>query len=52
MVEGHPDVEGMEEPDLCGRVYLGVRSGKNGEETEKWVKDFRGMIGGRLEYGR
>ena len=52
MVEGHPDVKGMEEPDLCGRIYLGVRSGKNVEETEKWVKDFRGMIGGRLEYGR
>jgi len=52
MVEGYPDVEGMEEPDLCGRVYLGVRSGKSVEETDKWVKDFRGMIGGRLEYSR
>jgi myo-inositol-1(or 4)-monophosphatase len=52
MVEGHPGVEGMDEPDLCGRVYLGVRSGKTIEETKQWVKEFRGMIGGRLEYGR
>lgn len=52
MIEGFPDSRGMGEPDLCGRVYLGVRSGRNEEETEQWVKEFRRMIGGRLEYGR
>jgi myo-inositol-1(or 4)-monophosphatase len=58
MVDGNPR-EGsddgdraMEEPDLCGRVYLAVRSGKDSEEVEKWVREFWSLMGGRLEYGR
>jgi len=42
----------LEEPDLCGRVYLAVRKGQSKEETAQWVTDFWGMIGGRLEYNR
>jgi myo-inositol-1(or 4)-monophosphatase len=42
----------LEEPDLCGRVYLGVRKGQNDNETSQWIKKFWGLIGGELEYGR
>ena len=57
LVHGNPrmtkDVEEIfEEPDLCGRVYLGVRSGQSKEETAQWIKKFWGMIGGKLEYSR
>jgi myo-inositol-1(or 4)-monophosphatase len=58
IVDGNPrEAKGdgeraMEEPDLCGRVYLAVRSGKDSEETEKWVREFWSLMGGRLQYGR
>jgi myo-inositol-1(or 4)-monophosphatase len=53
VVGGNPSGEEvLEEPDLCGRVYLGVRRGSNVPETAEFVRQFWGMIDGRLEYGR
>jgi myo-inositol-1(or 4)-monophosphatase len=55
MVEGNPPDDSknvLDEPDLCGRVYLGVRSGKSKEETEEYIKKFWSFLGGKLEYGR
>lgn len=58
IVDGNPrdiaDDHGkiLEDPDLCGRAYLAVRSADNQKEVENWVKAFWGLIDGRLEYGR
>jgi hypothetical protein len=51
--EGPEDGErAMESPDLCGRVYLGVRKARGEAETESWVREFWSLMGGRLDYGR
>jgi myo-inositol-1(or 4)-monophosphatase len=51
--EGPNDIgRAMESPDLCGRIYLAVRRGRVPEETERWVREFWSLMGGRMEYGR
>jgi myo-inositol-1(or 4)-monophosphatase len=58
IVDGNPreapenEKSAMESPDLCGRMYLAVRQGRDKEETEKWVREFWSLAGGRMEYGR
>ena len=42
----------LEDPDLCGRVYLGVRGARSPEEVKTWVEGFWNLMEGRLEYGR
>jgi len=58
MVEGNApekeidDNEVLSKPDLCGRVYFGVRKGHGDGETEKFIKRFWSLIEGKLFYGR
>jgi len=54
VVQGNKGKEGelLMEAELCSRVYLGVRAGRSVGEMEEWVRQFWGLINGRLEYGR
>jgi myo-inositol-1(or 4)-monophosphatase len=55
VVNGNPPEKGREEIeslDLCGRIYLAVRNGQSRSATENYVREFWGLIEGRLEYGR
>jgi myo-inositol-1(or 4)-monophosphatase len=47
-----PSKEELRNPDLCGRVYLGVRKGTSQKEMEDWVRKFWALIKGKLSYGR
>jgi myo-inositol-1(or 4)-monophosphatase len=44
--------EALSNPDLCGRVYLGVRKARSEKEVDEWLKRFWTSVKGDLEYGR
>jgi myo-inositol-1(or 4)-monophosphatase len=48
----HDSAERLNSPDLCGRVYLGVRKARSQNEVEDWLKRFWKSVKGDLEYGR
>lgn len=57
IVDGNPpdqkDLDkAIEDPNLCGRAYLAVRSNRSRKETEEWIKKFWSLIDGKLVYGR